>query len=250
MNFSYSQFSCFHYCPFRYKCRYVDHIKPDDLLSDLDPYDSRIVGRALHKAIESGSEAGIEEYKSNFYITSDQIESMCIQLDYWANKVWDVIPSGGKHEIRINYSFVYNGMEIPTVGIIDYAKDGILYDFKFTSNTDKYDSFEYQTQLNLYGALYEMEFHETVQGLKFVLIPKSLIRQKKFESITQFRARLIDTLDSMQIKVVDVPINRDQFYNFLDFASTIQDNKEWPRNFNPSCSRTCEYYDICKELED
>lgn len=250
MNFSYSQFSCFHYCPFRYKCRYVDHIKPDDLLSDIDPYDSRIVGRALHKAIEAGSEAGIEEYKSNFYITSDQIESMCIQLDYWANKVWDVIPSGGQHEIRINCDFLRDGILIPTVGIIDYVKNGVLYDFKFTSKFDKYTLPEYQTQLNLYGALYSCQTHDAVQGLKFVLIPKSLIRQKKSESITQFRARLIDTLDSMKIKVVDVPINPDQFNQFLDFAITIHDNKEWPKNFNPSCSRVCEYYDICKELED
>lgn len=235
--YSYSRVDCFKQCPRKYKYRYLDKLKA---LPDLRADNALFLGSGLHKGIETTVEEGVLEYQNNFYVLTDQIINWSIQLEYWIPKVKDALPEGGQHEV---------GLFTPDfVGYIDYVCGDTLFDFKFSNNVDNYLKSD---QLSLYKYYYELtRSGEQINHLVYVFIPKSTIRQKDGESIDEFRARLIEQMDSLEIQLIEVPYDNESITRFWDERNRIETATDYPTKYNNFCGRFCEYNTICQKGEN
>ena len=243
---SYSRVSVFKRCPLKYRMRYLDGLS---VAPSQDPYDALYLGRAIHKAIESGPDAGVEAYRDNFYITSDIIEALSCQVAYWGEHIWDYLPDGGQHEIELK-CMMKNGCEF--IGYADYVVGDSLFDFKVTNYPASFSP----TQLFLYKHFWD-ELHpdQPIKHLYYVFIPKVLIRKRKGESSEQFRQRMIDEV-AKKCPVVQEIRNWDEitiqhevdcFYHDTSFIMGAHEGTV-PcviPEYTKQCERFCNYYELC-----
>ena len=241
MRFSYSSVSTFNQCPYRWKLRYVDKLKT---IPDQSASNALYLGIGLHKGIETTPAEGVEEYKSNFYIITNEIINWGIQIEYWADKVKKLLPPGGQHEATLTTD--------DYIGFIDYVTDDTIFDFKFTTPKN-YSRYLESPQLKIYAHYWKKLHPESnIKHLKYVFIPKSAIRQRRDETIQQFRQRLIETLDSMKIEIVEVPYDGcddDSVTQFVKDCKRIENARDFPKNETRLCDY-CDYCNYCLNGED
>ena len=222
MRFSYSSVSCYEPCPFQFKLRYLDKLKP---LPTDDAANALIIGSALHKGIETDVDTAISEYFDSYPIITDAHIHEEIKLRYLIPKVKAVLPEG-KHEVKIADSLFtgvldllvpvepeleerdeicyrcpkYDNCDSCQSGSCPYGKyDGFydLYDFKYSNHIDRYVT---SRQLHVYKYYFEkMNPGKKIRDMIFVFVPKIQIRQKKTEELYQFRQRLVEELEKTQI---------------------------------------------------
>ena len=241
MRFSYSSVSTFNQCQRKYKYRNVDKLKT---IPHESPSNALYLAIGLHAGIEKTPREGVEEYKSNFYIVTNEIINWGIQIEYWAEKVKELLPPGGQHEATL--------MTDDYIGFIDYVTDDCIYDFKFTTPKN-YQRYLESPQLKIYAHYWKKLHPESnIKHLKYVFIPKSAIRQRRNETIQQFRQRLIETLDTMEIEIVEVPYNGcddDSVTQFVEDCKRIEIARDFPKNETPLC-QWCDYCNYCLNGED
>ena len=225
MRYSYSNISTFSQCPRKWKYQYVDRLKT---IQDTAPDNALWLGLALHKGIEMWNvQAGLDEYISHYNVITDQNINWMIQLEYQLSNVLELLPKGGEHEIEIT---------LPDfVGYVDYVCDGVLYDFKFSNNIDNY---LVSPQLSIYKHYLSIVRPDmVVKNTKFVFIPKIKIRQKKTESLIEFRKRLMENLEASEIKFIEVPYSKDSITQFEECCQRLNGIDNFPKNE----TRLCEY---------
>ena len=233
MRFSYSNISTFSQCPHIWYLRYIRKLKT---LPDTDPSNALWLGLALHKGIETGSvEEGIKEYKSHFNIITDEHINWIMQLEYQLPRVIELLPSGGEHELEVKTD--------KFIGYIDYVCGDTLFDFKFSNNIENYVN---SPQLSIYKYYLELVRPDIkINHLKFVFVPKILIRQKKNETLFEFRKRLSDHLDVSEIKVIETQFNEDSISQFENCCQMLKTVNKYPKNKTRLCS-WCPYQKYCE----
>ncbi len=235
MQFSYSKVDCHTNCPYQFKLRYIDKLKTYD---DFDPLSPLTLGNALHKGIETDVNTAIQEYYNSYPIITEKHIEEAIKLEYLIPKVKELLPSDGKHEVKIETeSFI---------GYIDYlypVGDGTygIIDFKYSNNIDKYLE---SKQLHVYKFYAEKILGINISNLSFLFVPKIAPRQKKTETIAQFRKRIIDTLNSKEILVENVTFDSSKVQAYLETANQITNAKEYPKNITKLCD-WCNYKEFC-----
>ena len=235
MQFSYSRVDCHTNCPYQFKLRYIDKLKTYD---DFDPLSPLTLGNALHKGIETDVNTAIQEYYNSYPIITEKHIEEAIKLEYLIPKVKELLPSDGKHEVKIETeSFI---------GYIDYlypVGDGTygIIDFKYSNNIDKYLE---SKQLHVYKFYAEKILGINISNLSFLFVPKIAPRQKKTETIAQFRKRIIDTLNSKEILVENVTFDSSKVQAYLETANQITNAKEYPKNITKLCD-WCNYKEFC-----
>ena len=235
--FSYSNISTFASCPYKWKLQYIDHMKT---IPDTAPDNALWLGLGLHKGIEMWDvQAGIDEYKSHYNVITDENINWIIQLEYQLPKVLELLPKGGEHEIPI---------ELPDfVGFVDYVVGYTMFDFKMSNNIDNY---LHSPQLSIYKHyLSKVRPDLDIKHLKFVFVPKVGIRQRKTETIFEFRQRLREHLEASDIKFVEVPYSEDSVTQFESACQTLYHVKSFPKNETRLCG-WCQYEPLCKRGED
>lgn len=238
MQFSYSRVDCFNNCNYLYKLRYIDKLKTYD---DYDPLSALTLGSALHKGIETDAKTAIQEYYEAYPVITDKHIEEAIKLELLIPKVKEILNSNypnGKHEVKIETE--------KFIGFIDYLYpigDGTygIIDFKYSNNVDKYLE---SKQLHVYKYYAEKILNISISKLSFLFIPKIAPRQKKTESIAQFRKRIIDTLKSKEILVKDVPYEELKVEAYLKNTDEITKSTEFPKNPSKLCD-FCEFKDYC-----
>lgn len=252
--FGYSAVSAFEQCPFQYKCRYIDGLKT--LPSD-DPANALIIGTALHKAIETDLDTAIQEYFNSYNIIDDLHINEEIKLRYLIPKVKEILPDG-IHEVKVvDTNFIGTLDLLVPVESMETMEDAIcggkcickfetydLYDFKYSNNWVRYmDS----RQLHLYKYYFEkMNPGKKIRNMYFLFVPKVQIRQKKTESIFDFRQRLVKELDKVSIKVEQVQYNPQKVIDHLELTQVIQSVTEYSKNPTRLCD-WCDYKKYCQE---
>lgn len=237
MRYSYSRVDCFKSCKRRYKYRYIDGIKT---IPNQQADNALYLGSGLHKGIETTVEEGVKHYQSNYYVLTNAIINWSLQLEYWIPKVKELLPKGGTHEVELSTN--------DFVGYVDYLYNDTMYDFKFSNNVENYLESD---QLPIYKYYYELlNPNKKIKHLKYIFIPKSNIRQRKSESVEQFRQRLFKTLDTLSIQEVEIPYNETSITRFLDERKRIEMAKNYPPTVNRWCERFCEFYGYCQKGED
>ena len=238
MQVSYSRIECFNQCNYKYKLKYIDKFKT---IPDQSANNPLYIGSALHKGIETSVEEGIADYYKNFYVLTDDIMNWSLQLEYWIPKVKAILPPNGQHEAKIQTD--------EYVGFIDYVTSDTIYDFKFTVPKN-YSRYLNSKQLKIYKYYWEQQNPNVhIKHLKYIFIPKCLIRQKKTETIQQFRQRLLDEMEKLSIEVAEVPFDDISIQQFRDDCKLIETTREYSKNIGKLCD-WCDYKEFCLKGED
>lgn len=235
MRFSYSRVGCYETCPYQYQLKYLNKLRT---IPDQAANNALYLGLGLHKGIETTVEEGVCEYKKNFYMLTDEQINWSLQLEYWIPKVKELLPDDGSHEVEIKTN--------DFIGYLDYVhiSDNTIMDFKFSNNIANYIE---SPQLSIYKYYFEiLNPNCVIEHLKYMFIPKCFIRQKKTETIIQFRNRLYEELDKLQIQTVEVPYRNSSVTEFINKRNEISAKKVFPKNETNLCS-WCNYQLFCKD---
>ena len=233
MRFSYSNISTFASCPYKWKLQYKDHLKT---IPETNADNALWLGLGLHKGIEKWDvQDGIDEYKSHYNIITDENINWMIQLEYQLSKVLNLLPKGGEHEIEI---------QLPNfVGYVDYVCGDTMYDFKFSNNIDNY---LHSPQLSIYRYYLSLVRPDIkINHIKFCFIPKISIRQKKDESLFEFRQRLQEHLEASEIKIVEVNYYEDSISQFQQCCQQLETVEDFPKNETKLC-QWCQFRQYCQ----
>lgn len=221
-------------CPHKYKFQYVDKLQ---VIENQDHDNALYLGTAIHYGAETGStEKMLDNYFSNYYLTNDLHINEAIKLEHLLPQVLDFIKQFAdvKHEVPFKIGTFH--------GTADLIADGNLYDYKYSNNVDNYlDS----SQLHIYKYFLEKCGHE-INKMFYIFIPKTWIRQKKTEDLYQFRKRLMETLKTMEIQIVEVEYDQSKVTDSLITAVEMLETNEFPKNPTRLCD-WCEYQKYCLE---
>lgn len=242
LKFSYSRLECFVNCPYQYKLRYVDKLRT---LPDQEPTNALYLGTAIHEAFETGRvEDAISSYRSNYYgLTTEHINEE-IKLEYLIPKVLEILPDA-ECEVKLSTD--------DFVGYIDRLaylytdENGIkhysIMDYKYSNNIDRYLK---SKQLHIYKYYYE-ETHpdSVVDSLYYVFIPKISIRQKKTETLHEFRERLKAYLEDSEIKVIEIDYDDASIAHFKKCCQRLMNITDYPKKPTKLCA-WCPYQQYCE----
>ena len=240
MQFSYSRVDCFNKCPYQFKLRYIDNLIAYD---EYEPQDALKLGTALHTAIEKGISTAIQEYYNSYPIISDLHINEAMKLENLAKKAIKLLPDG-EHEIKIECED-FKGFIDLLVPVENDVYD--IYDFKYSNNVDKYME---SAQLHLYKYFFEKcNPDKKIRRLYYLIVPKTMIRQKKTEDLYQFRKRLEETLETMQPHIINVEYDESKVIDFLLNTKHCIECEEYQKNKTKLCD-WCEYQAYCENKEE
>ena len=245
MHFSTAE--CFENCPARYDFRYNQEI---EVLDSDDPANPLKVGTALHKGIEEDLETAIHEYFMSYPVITDAHINEAIKLEYWIPIVKKMLPDG-LHEVNMQSDWYEGTMDL----LVPCTKHDLelehgqfdLYDFKYSNNQSHYME---SRQLHVYKHFCEKILGKRIRKMFFVFVPKVNIKQKKTETLEDFRRRLQDELqdvnDNDGVQIREVTYDPQKVIEFFEICVKIQYAKEYKKEFSYLCN-WCEYNDYCQK---
>ena len=234
--------------------RYLDGITTN---SPIEPDNPLIVGQAVHTGIEKSLADAVQEYYFSYPIITDEHINEVMKLETVIPLARAAIPRTdndplypdgveGRFEVEISDKDFH--------GFIDYlfplypSGDGIqwfdIYDFKYSNNVSGYKQ---SAQLHLYKYFFERDNPgKKIRNLYLVFVPKVSIRQKKTESLQDFRERLKEELSKVEVKTVQIEFSMEKVLEFLFGIKAANEEKEFPQETSYLC-RYCEYQEYCEK---
>ena len=185
-------------------CDRIQTIKPDEADNAL------FLGTALHTGLEKGVEEAIKEYFMQYPVITDAHINEAIKLEVMIPKAARLIPKG---EFEVNIS------DDDFTGFIDLLAPVTsstrlggeyqelpnvydLYDFKYSNNVNHHKD---SVQVHLYKYFFEkLNPGKKIRNLFYLCVPKVNIKQKKTETLGQFRQRIQEELTKAAPKLVQV----------------------------------------------
>lgn len=242
-----------------------------------EPDNPLILGQAVHTGIEKSLEEAIREYCFSFPIITDEHINEIIKFETVIPLAKTAIPPGGKFEVEIkdddfhgfidylvpvemdlqgkdeicdnckqcdSCSWSYSGrcpkgkFSVPSDNLFD------LYDFKYSNNVSGYKQ---SGQLHEYKYFFEKNNPgKKIRNMFFVFIPKVTIRQKKTETLLEFRQRLKEALSGVEVKIVQIEFNIEKVIEFLFGIKAVNEETEFPQEKSYLC-RYCEFQEYCEK---
>lgn len=246
--YSYSRVGCYTNCPRSFKYRYIDHIKTIEEQNADNPL---FLGTALHLGLETGNvESAIKDYKSHYFVLTDEIVNECIKLEYVIPKASALLPNGFCEEPIEDDDFIgYIDRLVPTYIDENGVKHFDLYDYKYCAE-GSVPRYLASGQLSIYKWKFEQLNEDCIiDHLYFLIIPKVRIRQKKTETIHTFRARLREELENTNIRLEEVEYDPQKITEFLGEIDKIEVEEEFPKNITRLCDY-CQYKEWCMSGDD
>ena len=214
-----------------------------------EPDNPLILGQAVHTGIEKSLEEAIKEYCFRFPIITDEHINEIIKFETVIPLAKMAIPPGGQFEVEIKDDDFH--------GFIDYLvpatifERGVelpdtydLYDFKYSNNVSGYKQ---SGQLHEYKYFFEKNNPgKKIRNMYFVFIPKVTIRQKKTETLLEFRQRLKEALSGVEVKTVQIEFNIEKVIEFLFGIKAVNEETEFPQEKSYLC-RYCEFQEFCEK---
>lgn len=227
-------------------------------ISATEPDNPLILGQTVHTGIEKSLEEAIREYCFSFPIITDEHINEIIKFETVIPLARAAIPPGGKFEVEIKDDDFH--------GFIDYlvpmgymSKEALhnpygedvdvfdLYDFKYSNNVSGYKK---SGQLHEYKYFFERNNPgKKIRNMYLVFIPKVTIRQKKTETLMEFRQRLIEELSGVEVKTVQIGFNPEKVIEFLFGIKAVNEETEFPQEKSYLC-RYCEFQEYCEKGND
>ncbi len=225
-----------------------------------EPDNPLILGQAVHTGIEKNLEEAIREYCFSFPIITDEHINEIIKFETVIPLARAAIPPGGKFEVEIKdddfHGFIDYlvpvGKGLKLDGLIDGSdleefEAFDLYDFKYSNNVSGYKK---SGQLHEYKYFFERNNPgKKIRNMYLAFIPKVTIRQKKTETLTEFRQRLIEELSGVEVKIVQIEFNPEKVIEFLFGIKAVNEETEFPQEKSYLC-RYCEFQEYCEKGND
>lgn len=240
-SFSYSRISQYFTCARCFWYRYIAKIKAQRTIFSND---ALILGQSCHLCAQEGLEKGIEYYEKQFDHLNHRHVNEEIKLRYVGAPLYEIF-GHHQHELKVLGDDGYIGF------IDDYDEETkTLSDFKYSNAVDRYLE---SPQIHLYKYYGEKQGLD-IDSLQYVFIPKVAIRQKKTETLEQFRARLMDELMKKEIQIVPVEYDVKKVEKFLaqkDLVMDIATNHSEEIEFfkcdpKRTFCRNCDYRGLCE----
>lgn len=227
--------------------RYIDKI----LTLKADNADNALfLGTALHTGIEKGVEAAINEYFMQYPVITDEHINESIKLEIMIPKAKAKLPDG-EFEVKIDHEDFVGFIDLLAPVKSDTRLNGEyqdlpglydMYDFKYSNNTSKYQKSD---QLHLYKYFFEkVNPGKKIRNMYFLCVPKTNIKQKKTESLNQFRQRILEELKDAEPVTIPVEYNQDKVLDWMFKQKHMLEAVDFPKNQSWLC-RHCEYQDYC-----
>ncbi|WDC83305.1 PD-(D/E)XK nuclease family protein [Caloramator sp. mosi_1] len=242
MQFSHSRVECFEKCKYQFKLRYIDGIRTIPMYG---ADSALIVGSAMHIGIEEGIDKMERFYYNQYPVITDENINEVIKLSNLVNKAKEALNSIlHNKEPTVIYEYKIDFPEfIGFVDLIIKNKDETIsvYDFKYSNNKEHYLK---SKQLHLYKYFLE-KLGFKVTDLGYIFIAKTLIRQKKTEDLYQFRKRLKETLENMEVEIVNIDYDEIKVNEFFRICDEIKNETEFEKTPSKLCE-WCEYKLYCE----
>ena len=231
-------------CPYSFKLSYLDGL---DVLPSQDPQDARLIGLALHYGCETRDlDKALKMYYDNYYLIDNLQVNEAMKLQNLIPKVWECIDKMGYLRLENELEFEVDGFK-GIVDLIGHNDDGSvdIYDFKYSNAVERYME---SPQLHLYKYYLE-KLGYNVRRMGFIFIPKTMIRQKKIETIDTFRTRLKGTLEIMLPNVVMVEYDTLKVADALQAAIKLYNTDTFEKQPSKLCD-WCDFKKYCQKGED
>lgn len=228
---SHSRVECFENCPYRYKLRYIDKIST---IKDDKADNPLFIGTMLHTALERGIDTAINEYYSQYPIITDNHVNEAIKLETILHRAR--VPTG-RHEVKISTN--------DFIGYIDLIDDEYnLYDFKYSNNIEHYKN---SVQIHLYKYFYQQQTRNIIHNLFYMCFPKINIKQKRDETLEEYRQRIHE--QEVVPTIVKVDYNQEKVDKWKSTVADMLNTKTFSKKESWLCNY-CEYHDYCQKGED
>lgn len=221
-----------------------------------EPDNPLILGQTVHTGIEKSLEEAIREYCFSFPIITDEHINEIIKFETVIPLARAAIPPGGKFEVEIKdddfHGFIDYLVPARTEQHLNGENQEIpdvfdLYDFKYSNNVSGYKQ---SGQLHEYKYFFERNNPgKKIRNMFFVFIPKVTIRQKKTETLLEFRERLKEALSGVEVKIVQIGFNPERVIEFLFGIKAVNEETEFPQEKSYLC-RYCEFQEYCEKGND
>lgn len=221
-----------------------------------EPDNPLILGQTVHTGIEKSLEEAIREYCFSFPIITDEHINEIIKFETVIPLARAAIPPGGKFEVEIKdddfHGFIDYLVPARTEQRLNGENQEIpdvfdLYDFKYSNNVSGYKQ---SGQLHEYKYFFERNNPgKKIRNMFFVFIPKVTIRQKKTETLLEFRERLKEALSGVEVKIVQIEFNPEKVIEFLFGIKAVNEETEFPQEKSYLC-RYCEFQEYCEKGND
>lgn len=232
--------------------RYVDRIKTN---APTEPDNALILGQAVHTGIQKSLEEALVEYAFSYPIITDEHINEMIKLEAVIPKARAAIPPNGKSEVEITDKDFHGFIDwLVPMGYMSinaifnpYGEDVDifdLYDFKYSNNVSNYKR---SNQLHLYKYFFERNNPgKKIRNMYFLFVPKVGIRQKKDETLLEFRNRIESELSKVDVQLVPIKFDYEKVIEFLFGIKAVNEETEFPQETSYLC-RYCEYQDYCEK---
>lgn len=244
MQVSHSKVECFEGCPFRYNLRYLEGlqtVKADNADNAL------FLGTALHTGLEKGVDAAINEYYMQFPIITDAHVNEAIKMELLIPKAAAIIPKGFNEVLLEDDDFKgFIDLLAPVTGFHDEPVPDVfdIYDFKYSNNTSHYKD---SVQVHLYKYFYEkLNPGKKIRKLFYLCVPKVNSKQKKDESLQDFRSRIQEECRNAEPNLMEVTFNPKKVIDWLFQVKHMTEAVDFPKHQSWLC-RYCEYNDYCQK---
>lgn len=221
-----------------------------------EPDNPLILGQTVHTGIEKSLEEAIREYCFSFPIITDEHINEIIKFETVIPLARTAIPPGGQFEVEIKdddfHGFIDYLVPARTEQKLNGENQEIpdmfdLYDFKYSNNVSGYKK---SGQLHEYKYFFERNNPgKKIRNMFFVFIPKVTIRQKKTETLIEFRQRLKEELAGVEVKTVQIGFNPEKVIEFLFGIKAVNEETEFPQEKTYLC-RYCEFQEYCEKGND
>jgi phage nucleotide-binding protein len=243
--FHFSTAECFDNCPHRFRLRYLENL---DVIPTDDPQNPLRLGTAIHTGAEKDLQTAVHDYLMSYPVIDDRHINEVIKMEHWIPKLKELLPEG-LHEVNFKND-VYEGTADLLVPMNNSIEDGLqwydLYDFKYSNNIDHYME---SRQLHVYKYYLQKTKGIFIRKMFFVFIPKVMIKQKKTETIEQFRIRLKSELEQREIQIREVIFDQSKVDDFHETCMTIGLTQDFKKNRSYLCD-WCEYQNYCEKGND
>lgn len=241
MKVSYSRINTFKQCPYQYKLIYIDKLKTK---FNMDPSNALVLGTAMHTGIEKNKLEAIMYYYSNYPSATPLMVDEAIKLEIMVDKAKQVIPVG-EYEVCLS--------DDDFIGFIDllvYVKtdeNGIewydLHDFKYSNNAKNYLE---SGQVHLYKYYFEkLNQNKKIRYMYYDLIPKVKLKKDEYESIDEYRNRLIAECEKQEINRIKIDYDYNKVINFFIDTKHCVECKEFNKNPSNLCY-WCDFRKYCQ----
>lgn len=220
--------------------RYIDKLRTIPTDNAAHPL---VIGNALHKGIETSVNEAVKEYYMSYPMITDRHVEEVMKLEILIPKAQAMIPEG-EHEVMLS--------DKDFIGFVDLVSrndDGTydIYDFKYSNNIKNYKN---SSQMHLYKYFWEKQNPgKEVRNLYFLFVPKTSIRQKKTESLFQFRRRLMGDLSTMSPTLVEIEYDPTKVIEFLLDSKRLLEATTFPL-YKDYLWKFSEYYNYIEKGED